>query len=333
MGRRIEAVGPTEASTQSCTDELHKIIGCSAAMRQVKQLVRMVAENHCTVLITGQSGSGKELVARTIRQLSPRRDNPFISTNCGALPESLLESQLFGHEKGAFTGATRSTLGIFRAADKGTVFLDEITEMSPALQVKLLRVLQEREVTPVGGTNTHPVDIRLIAASNKPMEELLDDKILRRDLYYRLSVVHIEMPGLQNRRDDIRLLMTHFVHRHALEYGCPPVRLTEQASRLLEDYDWPGNIRELSNTIERLYALKLGPLVSAADVSPQLRVASVRRREEPPDAGLPSWEDSEKQLIVRALRAAKGQKTVAARLLKIDRHRLARKIKKYQLSQ
>jgi transcriptional regulator with PAS, ATPase and Fis domain len=291
----------------------------------------MVAENHCTVLITGPSGSGKELIARTIRRLSPRSNKPFVSTNCGALPESLLESQLFGHEKGAFTGATRSTLGIFRASNRGTVFLDEITEMSPALQVKLLRVLQEREVTPVGGTRPHAVDIRLIAASNRPMEELLDDKILRRDLYYRLSVVHIEIPRLQDRREDIPLLATHFVHRHALEYGRPPVQLTAEASRLLMQYDWPGNVRELSNAIERLYALRLGPRISAADLSLQLRHTPSRRREEPANTYLPSWEESEKQLIVRALSAANGQKTVAARLLKIDRHRLARKIKKYQL--
>ena len=293
----------------------------------------MVSQNRCTVLITGQSGVGKELVARTIHRLSARKDRPFVPTNCGALPESLLESQLFGHEKGAFTGATQSTLGIFRAADQGTAFLDEITEMSPALQVKLLRVLQEREVTPVGGTEPQAVDIRLMAASNRPMEELLEEKVLRRDLYYRLSVVHIEIPPLRERREDIDALVEHYIHRHALGYGCQPISLSEEAWILLRAHDWPGNVRELSNTIERIYALGLGPVVSADDLSPQLRAAAPTRLEEPRPAGLPSWEESEKQLIARALEVAKGRKTAAARLLKIDRHRLARKIKKYALDE
>jgi transcriptional regulator with PAS, ATPase and Fis domain len=283
------------------------------------------------VLLTGCSGVGKELIASTIHRLSPRLAEPFVPTNCGALPETLLESQLFGHEKGAFTGATQSTLGIFRAADRGTAFLDEITEMSPALQVKLLRVLQEREVTPVGGTGPHPVDIRLIAASNRPMEELLDEKIIRRDLYYRLSVVHIEIPPLSERREDIDDLVTHFVHRHALEYGTEPVRLSPDARALLAAHDWPGNVRELSNILERAYALGLGPVVAADDLAPHLRMAAPQPQAPPRPAGLPSWEESEKQLILRALEAANGQKTVAARLLKIDRHRLARKIKKYAL--
>ena len=331
MGTWAGGIGRAQARGVDSAGELLKIVGTSPAIQQVKQLAQMVAQNRCTVLITGQSGVGKELVARTIHRLSDRRDKPFVPTNCGALPESLLESQLFGHEKGAFTGATQSTLGIFRAADRGTTLLDEITEMSPALQVKLLRVLQEREVTPVGGTRPHAVDIRLIAASNQPMEQLLDEKTLRRDLYYRLSVVHIEIPPLSERREDVEALARHFIHLHALAYGCQPVRLTEAASRLLAAYHWPGNVRELSNTIERIYALGLGPVVSAEDLPLQLRAGASTRPEVLQPADLPSWEESEKRLITRALQAAHGQKTVAARLLKIDRHRLARKIKKYAL--
>lgn len=333
MGTRAGEIGRGQPGSSSLADELQRIVGASQAIQQVKQLVQMVARNHCTVLVTGQSGVGKELLARTIHRLSPRRNEPFVPTNCGALPETLLESQLFGHEKGAFTGATQSTLGIFRAADKGTAFLDEITEMSPALQVKLLRVLQEREVTPVGATHPHAVDIRLIAASNRPMEELLDEKIVRRDLYYRLSVVHIDIPPLRQRREDIVPLATHFIHRHALDYGRDPIRLDDGARAVLVAHDWPGNVRELSNAVERLYALGLGPVVSADDLSPQLRAAPRQATAAPRPVDLPSWEEAEKQLIFRALEAANGQKTLAARLLQIDRHRLARKIKKYALDE
>lgn len=291
----------------------------------------MVARNHCTVLITGQSGVGKELVARTIHGLSERCDKPFVPTNCGALPETLLESHLFGHEKGTFTGAVQSTLGIFRAAEGGTVFLDEITEMSSALQVKLLRVLQEREVTPVGGAIPLPVNVRILAASNRPMDELLDEGLLRRDLYYRLSVVQVDVPPLRHRREDISALIPHLVHRHALDYGLPPVRLTDEARSLLIASDWPGNVRELSNTIERMYALGLGPVVDADILAPQMRCAGAEGLGESARGGLPTWDDAEKQLIRRALEAANGQKSLAAKLLQIDRHRLSRKIKKYQL--
>ena len=319
------------SAREVCTPSLHDILGKSASIEHVKELVRMVAQNHSTVLITGESGVGKELIARTIHRLSDRSDKPFVPTNCGALPETLLESQLFGHEKGTFTGAVQSTLGIFRAADRGTVFLDEITEMSPALQVKLLRVLQEREVTPVGGVMPVRVNVRIIAATNRPLEELVDERILRRDLFYRLSVVQVAVPPLSHRREDIDELVLHFIHRHAIEYGREPVKLTDEARGRLIAHGWPGNVRELSNTIERMYALGLGPVVSAGELSLPLSTDGASSNDGKDSAGLPSWEEAEQELIRRALEAARGQKTVAARLLQIDRHRLARKIKKYQL--
>ena len=333
MALQAGDAGKTRSRHTESADEFHEIIGRSAAIQQIKQRVSTVARNHCTVLITGESGVGKELIARAIHRLSDRSESAFVATNCGALPESLLESQLFGHRKGAFTGATQSTLGLFRAANEGTVFLDEVTEMSPALQVKLLRVLQEREVTPVGGTESYPVDVRIIAASNRPANELLDGNVLRHDLYYRLTIVHLELPPLRTRRDDVDELLRHFIHLHALNYGRSPIRLADGAVQLLRAYDWPGNVRELSNTIERMYALGLGPMVTAGEIAPHLRWAGAPG-ENPvhtEQAPFPSWEEAEKRLLKKALDFTKGGKAAAAKLLKIDRHRLARKIKKYNL--
>ena len=331
MGTRADSTRSPSTGSTSSGSPLDAIVGESAAMRSVKQLVDMVARNHCTVFITGESGVGKELLTQTIHKLSPRADKPLIAANCGALPETLLESQLFGHLKGAFTGATQDTLGIFRAANQGTVFLDEITEMSPMLQVKLLRVLQEREVTPVGSTEPISVDLRILAASNRSLERVREESGLREDLYYRLCVVHIDLPPLRRRREDIALLVHHFVHRHAVDYGRDPLSFAAGAMTRLQEYSWPGNVRELSNTIERLYALSAGPVIKADDLSPHLH--SVPPVDDALIAGrLPSWEEAEKALIRRALQATDGQKAAAAKLLKIDRHRLMRKIRKYDIS-
>lgn len=321
---------------------LERIVGCSPAIRSIKRLALTVARNDSTVLILGDSGVGKELLARTIHDLSARRDQPFIAANCGALPETLLESQLFGHVRGAFTGATQDTLGIFRAGDGGTVFLDEIGEMSPALQVKLLRTLQEREVTPVGSTHPHPIDVRIIAATNRMIDPTNPAPVLREDLYYRLSVVQIVLPPLRQRPADIPLLLEHFIHRHAVAYGRQPVRIEPQALDVLIRYPWPGNVRELSNFIERHYATGGGPTIDLADIPERMLHAATQQvrpawmpdkpdSPRPPTGALPTLEEAERELIRRALLLAGGRKTRAAEILNIERHRLTRKIRKYGL--
>lgn len=317
----------------SAHPDLHAIVGASPAVALIRDLVRTVAANHSTILIHGESGVGKELIARTIHRLSPRRDEPFVATNCGALPETLLESQLFGHVKGAFTGATHDTLGIFRAANHGTVFLDEITEMSAALQVRLLRVLQEREVTPVGSTKSQPVDVRIIAATNRLLDPTRLDGSLREDVYYRLSVVQIHLPPLRQRTEDILPLVDHFNHGHAIAYAQPPLEFTHAAREQLARYAWPGNVRELSNVIERFFALHAGPRIDLNALPSAVRDGSAAT---PPTAApadrLPTLEEAERDLILRALEKANGQRIAAAKLLDIERHRLARKIKKYGLA-
>ena len=322
---------PGPASSQ----ELLAIVGTSPSMQLIRDLVRTVAANHSTILVQGESGVGKELIARTIHRLSPRRQQPFVAANCGALPDSLLESQLFGHVKGAFTGATSDTLGIFRAANRGTIFLDEITEMSPALQVKLLRVLQEREVTPVGSTEAMPVDVRIIAATNRALEHHAPGATMREDLYYRLSVVQIHIPPLRQRREDIDALLNYFNHRHCIAYGQGPLMLATQARQRLLAYSWSGNVRELSNVVERFFALHAGPLIREEDLPPVIQKAGERPPGQSAQAEeghrLPTLEEAERELIVRALKQTDGQRLAAAKLLSIERHRLARKIRKYGL--
>jgi transcriptional regulator with PAS, ATPase and Fis domain len=301
-----------------------RIIGSSATMRQIKGLIRRIAGNHSTILITGASGSGKELVARTIHDMSDRADGPFMAVNCGAMPESLLESQLFGHEKGSFTGATERVPGIFRAAEGGTVFLDEITEMHPALQVRLLRVLQEREVTPVGGTEAIPVDVRIIAATNQPLNPD-QNMALRNDLFYRLSVVQMHLPSVCERRQDVPELIDYFNRLHAFAYRQSVNPITPERMRALAGYAWPGNVRELSNVIENWYATGVWP---AKFEDPGTMAETVEADLE----SIPTLDQAEKALVIRALAAAKGNKGVAARALKIERHRLYRKIEKYDIA-
>lgn len=324
----------TERSRIECApSDLNAIVGGSSAVACIRDLVRTVAANHSTILIHGESGVGKELIARTIHRLSPRRDESFVATNCGALPETLLESQLFGHVKGAFTGATHDTLGIFRAANRGTVFLDEITEMSPALQVRLLRVLQEREVTPVGSTKPQPVDVRIVAATNRPLDPTRLDGTMREDLYYRLSVVQIHIPPLRQRTEDILPLVNHFNHGHAISYAQSPLEFTHAARERLVRYNWPGNVRELSNVIERFFAVHAGPRIDIESLPPAIRDGATvsAPAANKPTSSLPTLEEAERELIRRALEATDGQRIAAAKLLDIERHRLARKIKKYGL--
>src|SRR5438034_1677320 len=240
---------------QRARGKLGNIIGHSERMQSVYQMIETVAAVQSTVLITGESGTGKELVARAIHDLSPRAQKPFVSVNCGAFTETLLESELFGYVKGSFTGATANRKGLFEAADSGTIFLDEIGEMSPAMQVKLLRVLQERKLRPVGATEETTVDTRVIAATNRDLANMVKEGTFREDLFYRISVIPIELPPLRERAEDIAELAAHFANKFCAQSG-RALSISEGATRLLENYSWPGNVRELENTIERAVALE-----------------------------------------------------------------------------
>src|SRR5262244_1128092 len=239
-------------------NSLDNIIGASPAMEKLKQTIRTVASTGSTILIYGESGTGKELVARAVHVCSPRVTEPFVSVNCGAFPETLLESELFGYVKGAFTGANQNKRGLFEVADGGTIFLDEIGEMTLAMQVKLLRVLQERTIRPVGGTSEIPVDVRVIAATNRDLDKQVAEGTFREDLYYRLSVIPIRVPGLRERREDVPLLANHFLKKYAPAAGKSIHRVEPASLEALCGYDWPGNVRQLENTIERAVALELG---------------------------------------------------------------------------
>jgi two-component system response regulator PilR (NtrC family) len=235
---------------------LESLLGESPGIKTLRDFIATVAPTNSTVLITGESGTGKELVARAVHAASGRGDNPFISVNCGAFPETLLESELFGYVKGAFTGAQNNRKGLIEAAHSGTLFLDEIAEMSLAMQVKLLRVLQDRRVRPVGATEEFPVDVRVIVATNKDLQQRLSENTFREDLYYRISVIPVHLPPLRERREDIALLALHFLRRHARAMNKPVHKITATALKCMEEYHWPGNVRELENAIERAVALE-----------------------------------------------------------------------------
>lgn len=312
------------------------IIGKSKPMQAVFDLIRKVAKTKATVLVTGESGTGKELVAKAIHYNSPRHKQPFISVNCAALPETLLESELFGHEKGSFTGATSLRKGRFELADGGTLFLDEVSEMSPSLQVKLLRVLQEREFERVGGTKTIKVDVRIIAASNKDLREEVESGHFREDLYYRLNVVHIHLPPLRERTDDIPLLVAHFLKKYAKEMGEKEIKIAPEALNLIYNYTWPGNVRELENAIERAVILCSGQEIKPEHLPEHLKEDSHVYPEIfqhlPPNLTLPQiLEEIEARLIRRALIQANYVQSKAARLLGITKSLLQYKIKKYHL--
>jgi DNA-binding NtrC family response regulator len=308
-----------------------ELIGESEPMQAIYRLIDTLKENRSTVLVSGESGTGKELVARTIHERGPFAARPFLAVNCAGLSETLLDSQLFGHRRGAFTGALNDHDGVFRAAEGGTLFLDEVSEIPLALQAKFLRALQEREVTPLGSSLPVPVDVRIIAATNRDLEGEVDAGRFRKDLFYRLNVVHIELPPLRARADDVGPLVEHFVERFSRQYQVAPKRIAPEAMERLRAYPWPGNVRELQNTIERAFALSLAETVTVADLPGRLRAHGA-----PAPAGvdlddLPSLEEAERRLIGAALEKSGGNKNEAARLLGIDRQRLYRKIEKYGL--
>jgi transcriptional regulator with PAS, ATPase and Fis domain len=304
------------------------IIGQSPTLGAVLELCARVAGSNATVLVLGETGTGKEMLSRHIHLNSPRHDKAFIAINCAALPETLLESELFGHEKGAFTGAVAQKLGRFELASGGTLFLDEIGDLSPSTQLKLLRVLQEREFVRVGGTKTVSCDVRIIAATNRDLHKALEEKTFREDLYYRLNVFPIQTPPLRERREDIPLLVEHFIGFSARQLNAPAPAISNDALALLTSYRWPGNIRELQNIMERAVLLCDGPTIDVAQLPREIVGEDTEPLRDKQDSSLWGYE---KALINRALKEAGWNQTKAAKALGISRDNLRYRIKKYNI--
>ena len=311
-------------------NNVERPIGKSKRFTELLKLAEHVAPTDSTVLIQGESGTGKEVVARYLHNLSSRAEGPFMSINCGALPENLLESELFGHVKGSFTGAVRHKQGLFAAARGGTFFLDEVGEMPPSLQVKLLRVLQEREVIPVGATESIPVDVRIIAATNRDLEEEIRRGNFRSDLFYRLNVIALDLPPLRERRDDLLLLIEALLNRLSAEGDSAPKALSSDALDAVMVYDWPGNVRELENALEHAVVLTRGNVIDAG----ALPIRITTRRKEPLVADRsyinPALDVIERAYIMWVLQAEGGNKTRAAEVLGIDPSTLYRKLSRYE---
>jgi len=307
-------------------------VGGSAKVEEVLATVERVAATNSTVLLGGESGVGKDLIARAIHEKSRRAAGPFIKINSTAIPENLLESELFGYEKGAFTGATTSKPGKFELADKGTLFLDEIGDVPPGTQVKLLRVLQEREFERLGGTRTLKVDVRLVAATNRDLRAALEQGTFREDLYYRLNVVPVDIPPLRDHKEDIPELVNLFISRLSQESGKQLTGVTPEALKMLVDYPWPGNVRELQNIIERAATMARGATLEAGDIhfdSPHTKAADSGTSVLPEGMTLEQWED---EMIREALRRANGNKSQAARMLGLSRNALRYRLSKIGLA-
>jgi two-component system response regulator AtoC len=308
--------------------KLGELIGSSAPMREVLDMVRLVADSSATVLIQGESGTGKELVAKTIHQTSYRRDKPFVVVDCGSLPETLLESELFGHVKGAFTGAHATKRGLFEEADGGTIFLDEIADTTPIFQAKLLRVLQEGEIKPVGGNQPIKIDARVISATNKDLSELVKAKRFRQDLYYRLAVLPLYLPPLRERKEDIPLLADHFAAKSCRRHHQPIRHLSEEAMQALSQAAWPGNVRELQHFIERAVVTTTGPTLACTDL---VAPGSVALGEDLRSATRGAVAQAERARIVDALKKTGGNRLRAAKLLKVSRASLYNKLRDYNI--
>jgi len=307
-----------------------EIIGNSEAMQVVKKTINQIAPSDSNVLILGESGTGKELVAKAIHNISPRADNRFIAFNCGSFTEELMANELFGHEKDAFTGATKRKAGLLEVAEGGTVFLDEIGDMPLSMQVKLLRVIQEKELLPVGGVETIPVDVRFIAATHRDLKQDVEQGRFRQDLYYRLNVITIRLPSLAEREGDIPLLANHFLAKSSQAVKKHIREISRDAMDLLSQYSWPGNIRELENVIESAVALGRGPVIRVNDLPDYILNLSIETYRHNP-SNLPSLQEHEKRYIKWVLERYHGNKSRAAKMLGIDRVSLWRKIKRYDL--
>jgi two-component system response regulator AtoC len=317
--------------------QTERIVGNSPAMQEVYKTVGKVAKADATVLITGESGTGKELVAEALHYNSNRRSGPMVKVSCAALPETLLEAELFGHEKGSFTGAMTQRRGRFEMADKGTIFLDEIGEMSLPMQTKLLRVLQERKIERVGSSLPIKVDIRIICATNKDLQRQVEQQKFRDDLFYRLNVINIHMPPLRDRKEDIPALVEHFLAKHRYSATAQPAAISEEALKRLMEYDWPGNVRELENVIERAVVLSRGQIITSRELPFGDHEAGEHEEEGGDEVSVEksffkkSVAQFEKDLIMKALRDANGNRSKAAEMLGIYRRLLYAKIKEYGL--
>jgi two-component system response regulator PilR (NtrC family) len=320
-------------------NSLDNIVGDSSAMERLKRTIRTVASTNSTILVFGESGTGKELVARAVHACSARAAEPFVSINCGAFPETLLESELFGYVKGAFTGASHNKRGLFEVADGGTIFLDEISETSLSMQVKLLRVLQERKVRPVGGTEEIEIDVRVIAATNKDLDKLVSENGFREDLYYRLNVIPVVVPPLRDRREDIPLLANHFLKKYAPAAGKNIHRIASRSLDRLQHYDWPGNVRQLENTIERSVALESGEELNADTPLERAKNHANGNGNGNGQVAVPAEgidmesyvADIEKNMLLEALRKSGGVQTRAAEMLKLSYRSFRHLMKKYEL--
>jgi two-component system response regulator AtoC len=330
QAQQLPDIRPVQVEHQPPTvrESLGELIGRSPAMQQLFDMVALVADSSATVLIHGESGTGKELLAKTIHALSKRNKMPFIVVDCGALPETLLESELFGHVKGAFTGAVANKRGLFQEADGGSIFLDEIADTAPVFQAKLLRVLQEGEIKPVGGTKTIRVDVRIISATNKDLAELVKTGSFRRDLYYRLAVLPLYLPPLRERREDIPLLAKHFISRSCKRHHQPLRHMSDQAMRALSKAPWQGNVRELQHYIERAVVTTTGPTITCQDLMTPDPVAD---EEDLRSATRGAVAQAERTRIVDALKKTGGNRAKAAKLLKISRASLYNKLRAYRI--
>ena len=314
-----------EARLQKMPSAPYGLIGESEVMQKVLTTIAKTASTSATVLISGESGTGKELVARAIHYSSTRASAPFVPVNCGGIPEGLLESELFGHVKGAFTGATESRAGFFQTADGGTIFLDEISDTSLSMQTKLLRVLEDKEVYMVGASRSRKVDIRIIAATNKDLVSLVGKGVFREDLFFRLHVLTVAMPPLRERGDDILLLAHHFAAKFAEEFGKSTLRFSDNALQVLRNYHWPGNVRELENVVQRLVVMTDSDLIEVSDLPSLMRFSALR------ETGLDrTLAEVEAEYIRNVLVSVKGNKTKAAEILQIDRKTLREKLKKIE---
>jgi DNA-binding NtrC family response regulator len=308
---------------------LGEVVGSSASLQHSIEQVRSVASSNATVLLLGETGTGKELFAQMIHQASQRAKGPFMAVHCAAIPANLLESELFGHEKGAFTGANERRVGRFESADGGTLFLDEIGEIDATTQVKLLRFLETRAVERLGSHRPIALDLRLVCATNRDLQQMVKEGKFREDLFYRLSVVPLRLPPLRERTDDVPLLLAHYLERFAKENGAPAPRLSPEALAVLVRYPWPGNIRELRNACENLAVLRAGKTVSPADLDPRFSAPASLSSSSAPASGATGNLDrtqNEKQLLKQALAAAAGNRTRAAELMGISRRTLHRKL-------
>jgi DNA-binding NtrC family response regulator len=330
MKRRLQLENMELKASLKRAQPVPFIVGKSKAITQVLKTIQQISSSDTNVLILGESGTGKELAAKAIHHLSPRSENKFVAFNCGSFSDELMANELFGHEKGAFTGAVQEKAGLLQTAHMGTVFLDEIGDMPMSMQVKLLRVVQEKELLRVGGVAPYPADVRFIAATHRNLQEDVQKGHFRQDLYYRLNVIALRLPSLTERVDDIPLLVNHFLAQKSSAMKKEIDAVEPQAMDLLNQYSWPGNVRELENVIERAVALENGPLIRVADLPDYICNLSIETyRQHPSD--IPTLEEQERRYIQWVLNKSEGNKTHAAKIMGIDRVSLWRKLKRYKL--